>query len=498
MAPRSNLVVEETEAVRTSRRAFLRAVGGGSLAAMLLAACGGATPAAQPTAAPAAGGESPAPTAAPAEPAAQAPATSGGAAPTTVSVWFPFPLTPLPGEDLHTFAALINTFNEQNEDVKIDVLTSNWNMEKLVTAVAGGSPPDLFYADRYIVSEWSARRFLEPLDDAYAASSVIKKEDIWPDLVSEVSYEGKAYGVPMYTDVRAFYWNKGIFGEVGLDPEQAPATWTDQMQYIKETYKANEQGQIDRLGYAPSLGNPPGFLMWYIHLWQLGGEFMNADKTQVTFNNDAGIGAMKYMLDTFEMQGGFESVNTFASALTPGPGQDTFMIGKTAMQVNGDWVPPRLKRYAPDLQWGIGSIPIPEGGQKANYNGGHAWVMPRGAKNQEAAWRLIEFMMSDESQIRAGLGENVIPGRRAAAESAAYLDGEPSEFGSMRRLYVEEFQHSKWVPTIPGVGEIIAINARVWDECMRKVSTPEQAIEAFATESQAVIDAWQEKIQQQG
>lgn len=415
---------------------------------------------------------------------------------TKIEVWFPYPLIPEEGEQVHPYAQLIADFNAQSPDVEVEVFVTNWTPEKLVTAVAGGEPPDLFYMDRYLAAEWAARSLIEPLDERLAASEVVKATDIWPKLLEDVTYQGQVYGVPHYTDVRAFYWNKAILTEVGLDPEAPPPTWTALHEYIPQVMVKNDRGLIDRLGYAPSIGNPPGFLMWYIHLWQLGGEFMNAEKTEITFNNEAGVGAFQFMLDTFELQDGIGAVEEFASALVPGPGQDIFMLGKLGMEVHGGWMPPNFRRYAPDLQWGIGSIPIPEGGQAANYSGGHAWVMPRGSENADAAWKLVEWMLTPDSQLKTGLGENTIPARQAIAESAEYLDGEPAENAALRKLYVEEVKVARWVPVIPGVGEIFASNSRTYDEVMREVITPADGAARMAEECQQILDTWQAQIQE--
>jgi multiple sugar transport system substrate-binding protein len=415
---------------------------------------------------------------------------------TKIKVWFPYPLIPEQGEEVQTYAQLINDFNAQSTTTEAEVFTTNWSPEKLVTAVAGGDPPDIFYMDRYLAAEWAARQLLEPLSDRLTSSSVVHAADIWEKLINDVTYKDTIYAVPHYTDVRAFYWNKSLYTTAGLDPEVVVPTWTVLKEYIPQLLIKNDKGQIDQLGYAPSIGNPPGFLMWYIHLWQLGGEFMNPEKTQVTFNNDAGVGSFQFMLDTYELQGGVDPVDEFSKALVPGPGQDIFMLGKLGMEVNGDWMPPNFARYAPDLQWGIGAIPIPEGGQASNYNGGHAWVIPRGAKNPDQAWELIEWMLKPESQLKAGLGENTIPARQAVAESTDYLEGEPKANSELRKLFVEQFKVSKWVPVIPGVGEIFASNQRAFDAVMHKVSTPEEATKTMADECQGILDNWQSQIQQ--
>lgn len=479
---------------KMSRRAFVEFAGTSALGGVLLASC--TTTPAQPTSAPT---QVPAQTAGPtAAPPTSSPATvAPPAEKTRIEMWFPFSLEVEEGAKPHAFAALTTEFNEKMPDVEVEVFAANWNMEKLVASVVGGTPPDVFYMDRYIGGEWAARKILEPLDDLYAASQVVHTSDIWPELLKDVVYQGKTYGAPQYTDVRAYYWNKDIFKELGLPEDQQPATWEEQNAYIEKIFKVDDQGEIDRLGFCAAYGNPPPWAVWYIYLWQLGGEFMNADKTKVTFNNEAGVGAMQYLLDVFELQGGIDKVEKFASALAPGPGQDIFMMGKMGMEIHGDWLPSHWEKYAPDLRWGIGYIPIPEGGQKANYHGGHAWVEPKGCKHREAAWKYIEWMLSEDCQLRASLQEGIIPARQALAESSRYLDGEPKERSELRKLFVDEFRHAKWVPTIPGVGEILAANQRAYDECMRKVKTPKEAIDAFAAEAQKIMDDWQEKIQSQ-
>ncbi len=223
---------------------------------------------------------------------------------------------------------------------------------------------------------------------------------------------------------------------------------------------------------------------------------MNPEKTEVTFNTEAGIGSFQFMLDTFNAQDGIGAVEEFAAALVPGPGQDVFMLGNLAMEVHGSWQPPNFARYAPELDWGISSIPIPEGGQPANYSGGHAWVLPRGGEHPDEAWSLVEFMLSVDSQLKTGLGENTVPARQDVAESPEYLDGEPTSNADLRKLYVEEVKVARWVPVIPGVGEIFASNARVYDEIMRGVTTPEEGTATMAEECQAVIDNWQAQIQE--
>jgi multiple sugar transport system substrate-binding protein len=38
------------------------------------------------------------------------------------------------------------------------------------------------------------------------------------------TYDGRLYGVPLYADVSALFWNKDLFRQAGLDPEKPPTS----------------------------------------------------------------------------------------------------------------------------------------------------------------------------------------------------------------------------------------------------------------------------------
>ena len=42
---------------------------------------------------------------------------------------------------------------------------------------------------------------------------------------------GRIYGVPLYADVSALFWNKDLFRKAGLDPEKPPTSLAEIREY---------------------------------------------------------------------------------------------------------------------------------------------------------------------------------------------------------------------------------------------------------------------------
>jgi multiple sugar transport system substrate-binding protein len=227
---------------RLSRRNVLRGImllGSGAV----LAACGGAAPtatsapAAAATSAPAAATATPvpaeatattAPAAATAAPAAATPpaaaaATSAPAAVDTggaksIEVW-----NANWGEEYNAPMKLIGDQFTQDTGVTVNwTFNDDWQ-EKLLTAIAGGIPPDATYTNWVGLPTLAFQGSLLPLDD-YMASSGIKDSDFIKAMIEACKWQGKTYGMPGGADFLVLFYSKDVYTAAGLDPEAPPKT----------------------------------------------------------------------------------------------------------------------------------------------------------------------------------------------------------------------------------------------------------------------------------
>lgn len=229
---------------KVSRRTFLR-MAGTVTGAAVLAACSPAAAPAQPAAAPAAAQ----PTTAPA--AAQPTTVPAAAAQATVEWW-----DTQTGTDQSTQATMITQFMGANPGIKINrtYIAQDQNTQandKLLTAIAGGTPPDMFHFDRFIVAQFAAQGFLTDLT-ALATSAGVKASDYWPFAWEEANYQGKLYALPYDTDTRALWYNKDIFTQAGLDPAKPPQTLKELQDMADKLTTKASSGKVTRWGYLPT------------------------------------------------------------------------------------------------------------------------------------------------------------------------------------------------------------------------------------------------------
>jgi multiple sugar transport system substrate-binding protein len=445
-----------------TRREFLRAVGAGAPLLVALGAC--AAPASAP--APAAAE----PTAGAAEPKAPAPAEA-----VKITMWGDYTGGPWP--------ALIEAFQSENPGVTVEPLNVPTTPEKLITSVTGGTPPDLFYMDRYLAGEWGARGVILALDDMVNNSAVFKKERLYQRLLDDVTWRGKIWAIPSHTDCRAFWWNKDIYAAKGLDPEKPPTTWAELEQYSDEIYERDANEKIALLGFSPTAGNPPGFLQFWIYLWQLGGEYLSSDQNTAIFNSEAGVEALTWMVKMTDKYGGIDEISEFLQPPGVGPGMDVFNLGVLGQMINGNWQIANYGRYTPDLKYGLATFPLPPNGQAVNYIGGWTYVIPKGVKHEDVSWKFVEFLMQDDECMQLIDYGGHVPPYEDIAMSDTWQKGDPN-----KKLFAEEVKNGRWVPVTPGVAEMFSIQIRLLDEALHHLKEPKQALDEAVAAVQEVLD----------
>jgi multiple sugar transport system substrate-binding protein len=308
---------------------------------------------------------------------------------TTVTFWHP--MTDVTGEAVD---AVIKEFEKQNPDIKINaVYTANQGEgqnEKLMTAISGGNPPDVAYFDRFEIGSWAAQGSLEDLTQL-AESSGVKKESYYPFAWDEASYQGKLYGIPTTTDSRLVYFNIDHFKEVGLDPENPPTTIAE-LEAAAEKLTKKKGKRFERIGFIPWFGQG-WFYGWG---WSFGGEFYNPETNKATANDPKLVDALQWMTD-FAKKYNVEDIAGFTDSQGQGA-MDPFLTGQLSMKVSGPWEVSAIKKFKPDLKYGVFPIPTPTGENHTTWSGGWSVVIPKGAENKEAAWKFLKFFGGEEGQ----------------------------------------------------------------------------------------------------
>ena len=93
--------------------------------------------------------------------------------------------------------------------------------------MAANSGPDIGQSGSWQAQTLAALEVGQPLDPFMAASSIVRREDIWPSLQRDLTWEGQIQGMPFGPDVRPVFMNDTVYLENGVDVENPPESWEE-------------------------------------------------------------------------------------------------------------------------------------------------------------------------------------------------------------------------------------------------------------------------------
>ncbi len=398
-----------------------------AVVALLLAACGGGTPQAneQPTAAALPATSAPAATAAPAPEPTAAPAAEPTAAPAAEPTAAPEATAEASGGAQAGGGEKIQIWVQGWEDPtggmkkKLEAgatelglnleLTENVEQDKVLAAIQAGNPPDLilFGGAAPDVPTMAREGLLMPLDDQIAKGGV-NMDDIIPSAVSQCRYFGKLYCLPWGTDAYALFWNKDLFQEAGLDPEKPPQTLEEMAEFAKKLNKVDKDGNLGVAGFIPDFS-------WShldIYTRMFGGGFYNADGTKITLASEPVVQALEWEKQ-FYLIPGSEKVDRLKSGFGDyNSPQAGFYTGKVAMMVEGEWQPTFIKKFAPNLRYGVAPLPYPAAHPERKGTvvvAGTVMAIPSNVKDVDRAWKMFSWMEKSETVTDVMLNNGNLP-----------------------------------------------------------------------------------------
>src|SRR5918993_2652637 len=220
---------------------------------------------------------------------------------------------------------LVDEFNSQEKNINVAMSVSEWEVyyQKVPAAVQSGKGPDLGIMHITQLPTNAARGVILALDDV-ANELNLKKSDFAPVVWDAGIVNGKRYGIPLDIHPLGFYYNKGTMEKAGLDPNNPPETRDDYEAALEELKGAGIEG------HWMSPFEFTGVLTFETLLWQFGGDLYNEGVTKATFNSDAGVEALNWMVSIVEK--GYSPKNVAQDAEFT-----AFQNGDNAFMWNGIW-----------------------------------------------------------------------------------------------------------------------------------------------------------------
>jgi len=383
------------------------------------------------------------------------------------------------GREAEVVGQLLPEFRARHAGIEVRIQQLPWTAahEKLLTAYAGGSLPDLCQLGNTWIPEFAALDAIEPLDARVAASS-IQLDDYYAGVLDTNRMPGataadapRLLGLPWYVDTRLLFYRSDLLRQAGFaQPPRNWAEWRAAMVAIRERGGAGHYGALLPLNEADPL--------YAFGLQQ--GVLLTDHDTRGAFSQPAFRRALDFYAGLFHDGLAPAMTDTQISNVW-----DEFARGMFAFYISGPWnIGEFRRRLPPERQndWATAPLPGPEG-PGVSTSGGSSLVLMRGSKRKDAAWKLIEFLSETATMQRFHALTGDLPPRRSAWLAPALRDDVPS------RAFAEQLERVRPSPKIPEWERIF----QEMQSTAERVVQRKQSVAAATTELDAWTDAALEK-----
>ncbi|MGO9307744.1 MAG: ABC transporter substrate-binding protein [Spirochaetia bacterium] len=354
---------------------------------------------------------------------------AGCGAPKPVSITFWTSHTP---PDSDTLKAMVDTWNKANPTIQaqfVQVPGSETDVAKLMTAVRGGTGPDVYFLDRFTVAQRAAAGVLTDLTDLVKKADPAMSSKYVDYAWGETQYKGKTFALPFDTDSRVLFYNKDMIKAAGYDPamfdsSKGPLTLDEVQKIAFKINKTDKNGAYTQVGFIPydTVGEQGWHYTWG---FAFGGKFADPSTGKVTPADEKIVASFQFLHDWAKAMGP-QKVQTFISTYSPPnypPQQDPFLIGKIAMMINGDWMLNQIRQYAPNLNYGVTYIPVPnKGDAPSTWAGGWSLCIPTGSKHVAEAFKFLTWMTGPDGQKAYTVGTTHLPTWKALLDDNSIFD----------------------------------------------------------------------------
>jgi len=298
------------------------------------------------------------------------------------------------GDDIATNR--IKDFKSQYPDVTLKCAEGGLNDQQFLTAVQGGSPPDLIYMDRGKIGTFASKGAIQSMDDC-VSKAAIDMANFRDAAVKQVTFDGKVYGIPEFFNVVVVVIDNKVLKDAGLTADDIDTSNWDGLKAANEKMLKKNGNKISRIGFDPKL---PEFLP----LWaKINGVDIISDDGKTSNLADPKVAeALTFARDLVQAHGKASDFFAARDALSA----DFFGAGNPiAKDVLGGFPIEQfflnvMAGSSPNVDITV-KAPKAKDGSDVTYATGLTWAIPDGAKNKDAACAMAATMTGKDAWIKA-------------------------------------------------------------------------------------------------
>ena len=301
--------------------------------------------------------------------------------------------------EIELYNQAFKAFMEKNPDIEVKLLhiPSRDYWTKLTAMFAAGKAPDIIFINNINFPAFASKGLFVPLDP-YIERDNFDTGMYYEGILNAFKWDGKLYVLPRDISNLVVYYNRDLFKKAGLPDPDPNWTWDDLLKMAK-ALTVEKDGKRVQWG----LSFYQYFLFWQPWVWSNGGRFFTPDHTKFLLNSPPSAEGLQYYVDL-----------RWKHHVAPTPAEaadqsafNMFLNQRTAMIVDGRWRVPTLKKKA-KFDWDIVPFPRGKAGSIVDIDGS-GWGITVGAKDKEAAWKVLKFLAGPEGALIFTKGGLIIP-----------------------------------------------------------------------------------------
>jgi len=318
--------------------------------------------------------------------------------------------------------ALAGAFNESQDKVEVTLVNqSSYDdiFEKFLSGLTTDDLPDVVQGQEILLQQYIDTETILPAQacidaDDYDTSDYVERA------INYYTVEDTTWALPFNPSNPVFLYNKNMFREAGLDPENPPTTLPE----LRATAEAIAAAGISGLDAPMAIKNDP----WFLEQWSAKANELFANNnngrdaraTEVLFDSDTGSEIFTFLEDMVADGLAFptstEGSGSIDNLLAVGGLRAAMTIDSSAFLGTAQQALERGEYGETDP--GIGPMPGPEGDGGVLVGGASLMIVNTAPPEKQAAsWEFMKFATSPEQQALFAAATGYVPVRVSSVDN---------------------------------------------------------------------------------
>lgn len=369
------------------------------------------------------------------------------------------------------FRDLMDQFEDENPGITVELVSGPYasTKEQLFAGAASGTMPDVVGLDGAWVNDFASQGVIADLTALMAEADFDDSE-----LASQIQVDGATYMIPVVNFVYPLFTNDDLLAQAGVTAPPSTRTEFADAAAAVAGLGGDTSGWVLPLSLEAPNGVQNDVMSW---VWASGGTMLDDGQPDVT--NDDVRGAVEYIQGLWD--DGVIAPGSFT--MKEQDKVEEFTNGRVGMMIDSLAHINLIRETNPDLNFSISAIPAEDGydGERGIPYASWGIGVAENSENKDAAFKLVEFLMSEDVNSELSSIANAFPGN---VNSVPDFVGDDELFATAFEIYQAGYPANEFTG-LPVAEELM----RQFGEQLQAMLDGQQSVDEMLDNTQAAWEA---------